>query len=257
MAESAKSFLNTKTRKAIAVIVVLIVLFVIFNNLVLPWYVNQGGIVEVPSLVGIPVEQAEHILDSLHLVARKSETRLDKEHPAGTVIGQNPLAGEKVKQGRRVYVSVSGGELQVAVPSIKGRTMRDARFALEREGLRMGAVQYQPSDEFPQNTIIDQEPGPGTKLKQDAFVSVTVSQGSISQKVSVPDLTGKPFRDASTILIGAGLKLGNITYLHSPELLPNTVIEQYPRAGEMVPSGQAIDLFVVQGGETKKEILEN
>ncbi len=257
MADSSKSFLKTKTRRAIAVLVVLVVLFLIANNLVLPWYVNQGGIVTVPTLVGLTFERAEQVLDSLRLVPRKADVRLDKEHPAGIVIAQNPISGEQVKQGRRVYVTVSGGEVQVAVPSIKGRTLRDARFALEREGLKMGSVEYAPSDSFPQNTIIDQQPGPGAKMKKDAYVSVIVSQGSISQKISVPDLTGKTFREASALLTSAGLKLGNITYLHSPDLLPNTVIEQYPRAGEMVVSGQSIDLFVVQGGEVKKEILEN
>jgi len=86
---------------------------------------------------------------------------------------------------------------------------------------------------------------------------VVASQGSASQKVAIPDVTSKTLTEATSLLVQAGLKVGNVTYVMSLELLPNTVVDQYPRVGEMVPLGQAVDLFVVQGGEKKKEILEN
>jgi beta-lactam-binding protein with PASTA domain len=62
------------------------------------------------------------------------------------------------------------------------------------------------------------------------------------------------FADTERILIQAGLRIGNITYKVSPDLLPNTVIDQYPKAGELVPSGQAVDLVVAQRGEKSTDI---
>jgi beta-lactam-binding protein with PASTA domain len=252
-----KIFSSPISRRVYLFLALLLVLFFLCNDFIIPWYVNQGGIVEVPSMVGLEFSAAKNILDSLHLEGRKADVRMDNEHPAGVVIIQNPAAGEKVKRGRRIYLTVSGGELDVNVPDIKGRTVRDTKFVLEREGLLMGTMEYQPSDSFPQNTIIEQHPSPGTKTKRESYVSVIVSQGSVFQKVAVPDLAGKTFKEANSILFQSGLKVGNITYLPSADLLPNTIIEQYPRAGEMVINGQAIDLFIVQGGEQKKEILEN
>jgi beta-lactam-binding protein with PASTA domain len=250
-------FLSPGAKKVYLVVAILIALFLVCNNVLIPLYVNQGGIITVPSVVGMKFESAQHLLDSLGFETRKGDVRMDREHPAGVVIIQNPQEGNKVKKGRRVYLTVSGGELLVAVPNIKGRTLRDARFALEKEGLKLGGVEYQASEEFPANTIIQQGLAPGAKVKRDVYVSVVASQGSASQKVAIPDITGKTLTEATTLLVQAGLKVGNVTYVPSLELLPNTVVDQYPRVGEMVPLGQAVDLFVVQGGEKKKEQLEN
>ncbi|HUL43101.1 MAG TPA: PASTA domain-containing protein [Bacteroidota bacterium] len=244
-------------RKLFIIFCFLVLLFVAFNYFLIPLYVNAGGIETVPSVVGMAYDDAHHVLDSLGFEARKGDVRLDRDHPAGIVIIQNPVAGDSVKKGRRVYLTVSGGELLVSVPSIKGRTLRDARFALEKEGLRLGAIEYAASDQFPENTVIEQKVGAGAKVKRDVYVSVVVSQGSVAQKIAVPDVTGKTLAEASAIFQAAGLAVGNITYVPSADLLPNTIVDQYPRVGEMVATGQKVDLFVVQGAEKQKETLEN
>lgn len=253
-----KKILTSKGAKRIYLsLAIFLVFFVVCNDLIMPWYVNQGGILIVPAVVGMKFDDARHLLDSLGLEGRKGDVRMDKEHPEGIVIIQNPIPGDTVKRGRRVYLTVSGGEVLVEVPNVKGRTLRDARFGLEREGLKLGTVDYQPSDEFPANTVMEQGYAPGTKVKPDVYVSLVVSQGSLSQKVEVPDVTGKTLTQAVAILEKAGIKAGNISYVPSADLLPNTVVDQYPRGGEMIPMGKAVDLIVVQGGEKKKELLEN
>ena len=252
-----QKFIRSPRLKTFAIaLAILVVLFIFANSVLLPWYVNQGGNVEVPNLSGKNFDEAKKVLDSLGLEARKGDIRRDREHLAGIVIIQNPMAGEHVKRGRRIYLTMSGEEQLIVVPNIKGRTLRDAKFMLEREGIKLGTIEYQPSDEFPPNTIIEQKRSPGSKVKNEEYVSVVVSQGTIAQKVAAPNLSGKTLTEATSILTTMGLKLGNITYLPSTELLPNTIIEQFPRAGDMVPNGQAIDLFVVQGGEKKKETIE-
>ena len=252
-----KRKLTSKRAKRIyLVLFVFSILFFVCNDIILPWYVNQGGIVEVPSVLGIPYNDAVKSLAVLGLEGRKGDVRLDKDHPAGLVIIQSPFPGEKVKRGRRVYMTVSGGEQLVAIPSVKGRTLRDAKFALERQGLKLGTVEYRPSDSFPQNTVIEQAPGAGATTKRDAFISIVVSQGTTFQKITVPDVTRKSLSEAKALLAASGLKLGNITYIPSTELLPNTVVEQFPLKGELVSSGQAVDLFVVQGGERNKDTIE-
>jgi beta-lactam-binding protein with PASTA domain len=227
------------------------VLFVVCNDLILPWYVEHGSTVDVPDVVGLTLEDAVRRLDSLGLEGRQGDVRTDREHPAGIVVIQNPLAGHAVKKGRRVYLTVSGGEEAVIVPSVRGRTLRDATFLLERTGLRLGEVSHAPSEEYPVNTIIEQGYAPGAKARKDARVDVTVSLGPVDLSVAVPDLIGKTLSEAKKMIEGAGITIGNITYIPSPDLLPNTVIEQFPHAGELVEAKQAVDLVVVQGAEQK------
>ncbi|HEY6191999.1 MAG TPA: PASTA domain-containing protein [Bacteroidota bacterium] len=250
------TFTSRRAKRIYLLLLAFSILFFVCNDIILPWYVNQGGIVEVPSVLGVPYDDAVKSLATLGLEGRKGDVRLDKDHPAGLVIIQSPFPGEKVKRGRRVYMTISGGEQLVAIPSVKGRTLRDAKFALERQGLKLGTVEYRPSDSFPQNTVIEQAPGAGATAKRDAFVSIVVSQGNTFQKITVPDVTRKSLTEAKALLAASGLKLGNITYIPSTELLPNTVVEQFPLKGELVSSGQAVDLFVVQGGERNKDIIE-
>ena len=70
----------------------------------------------------------------------------------------------------------------VLVPNLKGRTIRDAKFALEREGLKLGGIEYRPSDDFPASTIMEQEVAAGQQVKRDRYVAVVVSQGTDERK---------------------------------------------------------------------------
>lgn len=252
-----KILLSPAAKKVYLAFALLFALFLVCNDLILPWYVNTGGIVTVPPVVGKHFEDAVKLLDSLGLEGRKGEVRMDREHAEGIVIIQNPPESSRVKHGRRVYLTLSGGELKVSVPNLKGRTIRDAKFALEREGLKLGAIEYQSSDEYPANTIIAQRVAANASVKRDGYVSVVVSLGRTTEKVPVPDLTNRTLQEAEKILASLGLRVGNTTYVPSPDLLPNTIVQQFPLAGELVEGGQAVDLFVVEAGAINKEVLEN
>lgn len=232
----------------------LAVVFILLNSFILPWYVNHGETLHVPRVVGLPLESAKQTLLDRGLIPIESDTRPDPTAPAGTVVGQNPDVDAVVKDGRHVYLTVSGGEIQVAVPGLRGRSVREAKFTLERSGLRMGDVQYATSDAYPTGTIIDQSVQPGMKVSKGATVKIVVSQGKALQQTSVPDFTGKTLKEVERIITQQGLKLGNITYQASFDLIPNTVVDQFPRAGDSVPQGQAIDLFIIKAGKPQEEI---
>lgn len=241
-------------RKILVFTGVVVALFVIVNSLVLPWYVNHEGRLAVPNVTGMPLADAQAVLTGAGLQPIQAETRADPDEPVGTVVFQNPSAQSVVKQGRRVYLTVSGGEIQVAVPPLRGRSLREAKFALERFGLKLGSITFTPSDQYPENTILAQSAPPDSKLGRGSRVGITVSSGSGSDRTIVPAVIGKTVTEAEKILQSSGLNVGNISYQGSHELIPNTVVEQFPRAGETVASGQRIDLFVVKAGKVTEEI---
>lgn len=243
-------------KRSAIVLVALTLLFFLMDDVVMPRYVQQGEVTMVPNVVGIPVEQAIKTLEEAGLGGKQSEIRQDRQYPEGTVTVQTPAAGSEVKFGRGIYLTVSGGETLVMVPGLRGRSLRDATLALERFGLHIGEIKYQVSAEYPENTIIDQSISEGTKVKNNTVISVTVSQGRSPDRIPVPNVVRRSLSDAERIILQSGLKVGNITFQVNNDLLPNTVIEQYPRAGGFVSTGQAIDLFVTQKGE-KKANLEN
>jgi eukaryotic-like serine/threonine-protein kinase len=224
-------------------------LFLLLNYVVLPWYVYHGGTLTVPDLTGSTYEAAKDRLSEMGLVAIEGDRVLDNAHPVGTIITQNPKPNAVVKYGRHVYLTICGGEVLVPVPSLRGRSLRDARFALERNGLMLGETSYAPSDSSPVNTIISQSVAINERVKKGTTIAVTVSSGSLTRTIQVPDLTGKSLVEAQKLIEHSHLTLGNVTFQVNAELLPNTVVEQIPSAGTAVDSGMVVDLFVVKAGK--------
>ena len=229
-------------------------LFVLLNYVVLPLYVRHGSTLKVPDVIGLPLEEASRELGARGLHAVEAGSRPDPKLPVGSVVAQNPVADAVVKGGRHVYLTVSGGEPKAFVPELRGRSARDAKFALERNGLSLGPTDYAPSDLYPENTIMNQSVEPGTEVSRGKSVGIVVSRGRASGKVPVPALVGKSTGEAETLLSEAGLRVGNMTYQSSLDLLPNTVVDQFPRAGDSLSVGLPVDLFVVKAGRPKEEI---
>jgi eukaryotic-like serine/threonine-protein kinase len=235
---------------------VLIVLFILLDVFIMPWYVQRGKITHVPDVVGLKFEEAQKVLRDAGLVPKEYEHKTDKRYSIGMVTLQNPLAGTEVKPERGVYLTISGGELLTIVPNLRGKSMRDAAFSVERNGLQLGNISYEPSDDIIANTIIRQAIAAGTKVHNGSSIDIIISQGKSTDKRMVPDVALKPYSEAEKKILQAGFKIGKITYQVSLDLLPNTIIEQYPHAGNMADYGQAIDLIVVQKGDARSP-LEN
>jgi serine/threonine-protein kinase len=244
----------SKHKKILLVLGGFIILFLFLNYVALPLYVNHGSRLVVPRLVGVSADHAMAMLDSAHLHGVKGETRPDPTYPAGTVVFQYPQAGAIVKEGRNVYLTISGGDVLVPVPLLRGKSARDARFALERNGLQLGAVTFESSETFPENTVVEQSVAADARIARGSYIAVVVSKGRTREEIAVPSVIGKTLSEAEKVLRSAGLKVGIVTTQPSFDLLPNTVVDQFPRPGNTGKMGQEVDLFVVRAGKPKEEI---
>jgi eukaryotic-like serine/threonine-protein kinase len=252
MGPKLKRFLRSAGISAAIIYVFLLLL----DNVIMPHYVQQGKTTKVPDVVGKTIEEARTDMKAAGLEPKETERKQDRHYPEGTVILQNPAEGAEVKFGRGIYLTVSGGEQMLSVPNLRGKSVRDATFDLERYNLKLGTVQYETSEEFFENTIIRQEPAAASKVSSSTSVNIVVSQGRSADKSAVPGVTLKTYTEAEKILTQAGFKVGVVTYQISLDLLPNTIIEQYPHTGELAVKGQTIDLIVAQKSE-KLPMKEN
>lgn len=251
----ARIILSTTLRPLFWTFGVITIIIFVIDTYVMPYYVNERGTLVVPNVIGMKEEKAKKLLDSLHFEPRRGEIRQDNSYPIGYVILQNPASEQTVKNGRRIYLTISGGEQEAIVPSLRGRSIRDAKFALDRVGLRQGALQYQTSHELPEGTIISQDIPAGNKIKHNSFISFIVSAGESIDSIFIPSLIGKTYTEAMKILKEKGLRTGNVTYQFNEELVPNTVIDQLPRENEIVTTQKEVDLFLSQAPDmtsTKK-----
>jgi serine/threonine-protein kinase len=221
-----------------------VILIIILDNFIFPWYVSSPE-TTVPNVIGMPDLEAISLLENQGFEPIISDTSYGIDVSQGSIFLQRPKAGDIVKEGRAVYLFISGGERIVYVPVLKGKSLLDAKFALERIGLKLGRVVRVPSNQ-PEDMIFDQQYASGTPLKQGEFVSITVSAGRGGGIIVVPDLVGKSLSNARIILEDSSLAVGKINYQPSVTLLPNTILDQYPSSGNKLNPGESVDLFVTK-----------
>jgi beta-lactam-binding protein with PASTA domain len=91
--------------------------------------------VQVPALVGLPEGKVRELLKNAGLVLEvKGDSR------RGLASNQWPAAGAMVAKGSTVSVAFAAPDSKVRVPDLRGLTEGEARSALEKTGLRIGAV---------------------------------------------------------------------------------------------------------------------
>lgn len=243
-------------KKSLITLGAIIVFLLIFDNIIMPWYVSSSEEV-VPKVVGLSDSEAIEKLEDAGFEPVISDTSYGTNQPAGKIFLQKPEAGKIVKKGRTVYLFVSGGEQLVTVPQLKGKNIVDAKLALERVGLKLGQVELVASN-YPKDMIFDQQYVEGTKLKKGETIKIFVSRGQTVGTIEVPDLIGKSLSEAQRILTDNSLTVGKITYQISNTLLPNTVLDQYPVPGNKLNPGEKVDLFITKQGTIKEplEIIE-
>ena len=132
--------------------------------------------VRVPQLVGRTVTEAKQVLRSVALSS--SVTTVSSSKEAGTVLGQSPAAGAKVRRGSVVSLRVSTGPALVTVPDVTGLDEGDARAALRGDGFDVEVVDQPTDDSSQDGVVIDQSPRGSTDAREGSTVTITVARFS-------------------------------------------------------------------------------
>lgn len=107
---------------------------------------NHGQEITVPNLTKMSAEQAEEKLASIdldYIILDTVDFRPD--FPKLTIVEQEPKAGSKVKEGRKIYIKINASTYtMVAVPDLIEKTYRQAVPTLEAVGLQQGSITYKP-----------------------------------------------------------------------------------------------------------------
>lgn len=102
-------------------------------------YTHHGQAIKVPDLSGMSFDKAATLLDSDGLDIVVSDTGYNKRLPAGCILAQQPDAGNYVKEGRTIYVTINSLQSpQVALPDlIDNSSYREAEARLKAIGFRL------------------------------------------------------------------------------------------------------------------------
>ena len=143
MRMTIKEFFSFKTNKyfwlnIIGMIVVVILL--LFG--VMKWldtYTRHGEAVVVPDVKGMTVEEASKMFRNNGLVCVVSDSTYVKNKPAGIILELNPGVGQKVKEGRIIYLTINALNIPLrVVPNVADNSsLRQAQAKVLASGFKL------------------------------------------------------------------------------------------------------------------------
>lgn len=128
----------------------------------------------VPRIVGATQQQAQVLLENAgfdvgDVVQRRGSA------PRGQVVASDPGEGQTVVLPRTVTLTVSGGPPTVALPDLLGRSLGEARSALEQLGLTVAGVTVDSASLAPPDVVTAQSPVSESAVVAGTGVRLTVS----------------------------------------------------------------------------------
>lgn len=137
------------------------------------------------------------------------------------------------------------------VPSLKGKTLSEAKGRLKTIGLSLKVTKKTYSSVFETGKIIDQKPRAGQRIGDGGVVEIVLSKGG--RQITVPDVAGRTAEDAGFVLGQSGLQIGKTERVFSDTVSEDVVVSQNPKAFSKVLPDDTVDI-VVSKGEEKVEV---
>ena len=215
-------------------------------------FTKHGETITVPDLHGLSMDRLDEFLADKHLKYHISDSTFDLKKPRGSVIEQDPVPFEKVKENRTIYVTVN----TIVPPQVKMPSLEDLPYPyvisfLETYGLKVGGEpRYLP--DLAKNRVLNayfkgKELKTGDKIAKGSVIDLVLGDGLGNTKVKIPQLVGKPLDEVLFVLKASSLNKGVIitdksiadsgdvfVWKQKPEYSPGATISQ----------GESIDLFV-------------
>jgi len=217
----------------------------------LPMTTNHGETIVVPKVTGMQQDALEDYLDQRNLRFFVDDSSYNPSIRPGTVLTQDPAPGERVKEDRKIYVSVSMKNPPVIkMPKLVEGSVKNAQMILRSYDLIVGEIKLVP--DVRQNAVLKQlvggkEIAAGAPIAKGTRVDLEVGDGLGNQEFPVPNVVNMPQDEAATLLVGQGLQVGEIFYQEAEEgQTDGSVVKQRPVAapGATIRMGQLVDLWI-------------
>lgn len=222
---------------SIAMVVFVLVMagagYYVFN-----YALSTGTPVTVPDIIDIPINEASLILAERGLEMGKQARVPHASIPKDHVIAQRPEAGRVVREGRKVYPTVSLGADVLTAPNLVRLRLDEAKRTITESRFRLLSVARVPND-APRDTVLAQDPSPGQGIENQGNISLLVSGGSETTTNFMPDVRGMNVQEMLRVL--APLRLTLVPREVDIEgAKPDTVLNQDPAPDTLVYPGQVV-----------------
>ncbi|MBT3151766.1 Stk1 family PASTA domain-containing Ser/Thr kinase [Streptomyces sp. CHD11] len=213
-----------------------------------------NGTVAAPSFVGETKQSAQQLADNAD-VKVSFEEKPCEDQTAGKICSQDPTAGTTVDKEDTISLVVSTGAPKVAVPSVVGDQVEDAKAELESEKYEFVVEVEEKVDAQEPGTVLEQDPGLGEEVEKGTTVTLTVAKEEA--KSTVPDVTNRSCDDAKAQMTANDL-VGNCTEEEVDD--PNQVgkvLRTTPSANTQVDKNSQVTIVVGKAKQNEKVNVPN
>ena len=220
----------------------------------LPATTNHGETITIPNLEGMNIKEVKNKLESNSLQYQIIDsTTYNPRFEPSVVMNQVPPMNSKVKENRKVYLTVNAKEVpQQPIPDLSNKSLRNAIITLETYGFIKGEVVYKPynSPVVMGMNYNGKEIEAGDSLPRGSAISLIIGLTDGNSEITVPDLIGREFEGLKKYLDSYGLILST-RWVEDDEMPENVVFKQSPMPSDStsvklktVKAGAIIDVWV-------------
>lgn len=238
----------------------LLLIAILYFYVYLPAITNHNESITVPSIEGMSIDKLDEFLVKRNLRWEVNDSSYSSEYPPLTVLKQFPRAGAKVKENRKIYVSINRIKPPtVPLPNLVDFSVTNAAAVLKSNQLEMGKIELVSGPFLNVVQSMKHEGRPikeGTRVPKGSVIDLVVMDGG-STKVSTPSLMGHSLEDAKFLIFGVNLNLGVIRLLGDTTGVEPVVLKQKPEAYTTSKVGDIVDLWIGEkGSEVPDEDLD-
>ncbi len=211
---------GNKSRKYIlrnliwAVISVLALIFVI--QILLGVRTRHGQEILVPDFRGMTMDEASSLASGSGIRLDVTDSVYVSNLGYGCVFSQNPAAGEAVKEGRRILITINSTQPKtVAVPFLTGLSLRAARTEILSNALLVGRLSY--VEDMATDCVLEQRYRgkairPGTRIEAGSRIDLVLGVNPEENSTLLPDLRGLSLEAASDMLFECSANLHKVRF---------------------------------------------
>ena len=209
--------------------------------------------ISVPDFTDMSLEDAEKVAAENKMKLEVIDSVYVRRMGKGLVYRQNPKAGSKVKEGRRILLTINAvNAKKVMMPNLVGYSMRQAKAEILSKGLQIGRLEY--VTDIATNNVLKQmyngsEIAPGTMIESEARIDLVLGLNNDDCVTFAPVVTGMKYRNAVEAIHDNSLNIRDIIFDETVEdysdSLNAVVYRQDPDYGETpLLMGMDISLYL-------------
>lgn len=191
---SGKDFPGKWLLKHLLAAFILVILMIAGAMVFLDVATKHNQELTVPDLSNMTVEEADSVAAANHMVIDVTDSVFVKRMKRGSVYRQNPAPGAKVKEGRRIVLTINAvNAKKVTMPNLVGLSLRQAKAELMSRGLVLNRLVY--VQDMATNNVLRQLKGnreiePGTMVDSESPIDLVLGLNQMDNGTYVPDVTG-------------------------------------------------------------------